>query len=131
MACFASAAALLRSSNEELVHEPISPALTFSGHEFLVTSSLKAEVGVARSGVEGPFMNGSSFERSMLMTRSYSAPGSAKKLCFQCEASSLRYVRLVASRYAAVASVYGKIEVVAPVSAPMLQMVAIPVDERE
>ena len=58
------------------------PAPNVSGHWLDLTVSLKAEIGVLRSGVKGPFMCGSSFERSITTSSSYSAPSSAaRRLC--------------------------------------------------
>src|SRR5690606_29399243 len=54
-ACLAIDAARDRSSYDELVHDPISPHSTFSGHPFLAASSFIFDTGVARSGVNGPF----------------------------------------------------------------------------
>ncbi len=42
------------SSYEELVHDPMSPSLTSSGHPFFLAVSPRAWIGVARSGVYGP-----------------------------------------------------------------------------
>jgi hypothetical protein len=52
------------SSYEEFVHEPMSATLRSVGQSFLITSSLNLDTGVARSGVNGPLMWGSSSFRS-------------------------------------------------------------------
>jgi hypothetical protein len=44
---------------------------------------------------------------------------------------SATFLRWVDSRYLYMRSLYGNVEHVAPISAPMLQMVAIPVQEME
>ena len=51
------------SSYEELVQEPIKATLSSVGQSFLTTSSLNLEIGVAKSGVKGPLMWGSSSDR--------------------------------------------------------------------
>jgi hypothetical protein len=48
------------SSYDELVHEPMRPTLSSEGHECFLTSAANLEMGVARSGVKGPLMWGSS-----------------------------------------------------------------------
>jgi hypothetical protein len=51
------------SSYEELVHDPISATFKSAGQSFFFTSSANLEMGVARSGVNGPLIWGSSSER--------------------------------------------------------------------
>src|SRR5690349_8404203 len=62
------------SSYDELVHEPRRPTETFNGHSFLIASSFSFEIGVARSGLNGPFTCGSSSERliSMIWSKYFS-----------------------------------------------------------
>ena len=76
-ACSARLAARERSSKEELVHEPMRPAVRL-GHDFSSALPRNWLTGVDRSGVKGPLMRGSRVERSISMTLSYSAPGSAQ-----------------------------------------------------
>ncbi len=51
------------SSYELLVHEPIRLAEIASFHPLLLTVSLNLDRGVARSGVNGPLMVGSSSDK--------------------------------------------------------------------
>lgn len=51
------------SSYDELVQEPMRPTLISSGQLFFLASAASLEMGVARSGVKGPLMWGSSSER--------------------------------------------------------------------
>ena len=51
------------SSYEELVQEPMSATLSSWGQLFFFTSSANLEIGVARSGVKGPLMWGSSSDK--------------------------------------------------------------------
>ena len=62
-ACFAIEAALVKSSYEEFVHDPIRPQSTFKGQSFSFALSPISETGVAKSGVKGPFRCGFSSER--------------------------------------------------------------------
>ena len=62
-ASFAMAAERVMSSYEELVQEPMRPTLRSAGQSFFLTSSANLEIGVARSGVKGPLMWGSSSDR--------------------------------------------------------------------
>jgi hypothetical protein len=119
------------SWNEELVQDPIRPAVSFSGHSALVAASRNLEMGVDRSGVKGPFICGSNEDRSISMTRSYSAPSSAWSSLAAKVAASAISGRCVDLKYESMAREYGKMDVVAPVSAPMLQMVAMPVADRD
>lgn len=48
------------SSYEELVQDPIKPTFNSDGQSFSLTASLNLEMGVAKSGVKGPLMCGSS-----------------------------------------------------------------------
>lgn len=61
------AAERLMSSYEELVQEPMRATLSSAGQLFFSTSCLNLEMGVARSGVKGPLMWGSSSERFCVM----------------------------------------------------------------
>ena len=63
LACLAMDAARDMSSYDEFVQEPISPTLSSAGQLFFSTASLNLEIGVARSGVKGPLIWGSSSER--------------------------------------------------------------------
>ena len=54
-ACFAMDAALVKSSYDEFVHEPIKPQSTFNGQSFSLAFLPISETGVAKSGVKGPF----------------------------------------------------------------------------
>ena len=62
-ACLAMLAARLISSYELLVQDPISAALSSVGHPFFFSAGPKADRGLARSGVKGPLMWGSSSDR--------------------------------------------------------------------
>ncbi len=105
----------------------MSPARSSSGQPFFLSVLANCDSGVARSGVKGPLMCGSSDERSISTTWSYLAPVSAVSRS-RCELHSLAMSpRRVAARYCAMRSLYGKSDVVAPISAPMLQMVPMPV----
>mmetsp|Transcript_33922 Transcript_33922/g.100966 ORF Transcript_33922/g.100966 Transcript_33922/m.100966 type:complete len:293 (+) Transcript_33922:705-1583(+) len=59
-ACFAMDAARAMSSYEELVHEPMSAALSSVGHPCFFISDANLDSGCARSGVKGPLTCGSS-----------------------------------------------------------------------
>jgi len=56
------------SSYDELVHEPMRPTESFSGQLLSLTAWANLLSGVARSGVYGPLMCGSSSERLISMT---------------------------------------------------------------
>jgi len=56
------------SSYDELVHDPIRPTESLAGQSFFLTASANLERGVARSGVYGPLMWGSSSERLISIT---------------------------------------------------------------
>ncbi|GAW15244.1 hypothetical protein ANO14919_046530 [Xylariales sp. No.14919] len=95
MACLASEAARDISSNEEFVQEPISPAVSFFGQSFSRAAFGKSEIGVDRSGVNGPLIRGSREDKSMLITLSYSTPSSARSAWAaerRAPAMSWRYV---------------------------------------
>ncbi|MNE30387.1 hypothetical protein D3C81_2020430 [compost metagenome] len=62
-ACLAIEAARDKSSYEEFVQDPINPHSTFKGQPFLSASSRMRDTGVYKSGVNGPFNEGSSSER--------------------------------------------------------------------
>ena len=68
IACCAIDAARLKSSYDEFVHEPIKPHSTFNGQLFFAASSFIFEIGVARSGVNGPFKCGSSSDKLISIT---------------------------------------------------------------
>ncbi|KAH3662866.1 hypothetical protein OGATHE_004442 [Ogataea polymorpha] len=76
-ACLMIEAARDMSWYDEFVHEPIKPAVMVSGHSFSLVVSLSLEIGVDKSGVNGPFTLGSSVLRSISIIWSYSQPGSA------------------------------------------------------
>ena len=65
------------------------------------------------------------------MTSSYSAPSSAAKKPFAAARSAAwaTGARRVACRYARMFGVYGNVDVVAPTSAPMLEIVASPEEQ--
>ncbi len=86
------------SSYDELVQDPIRPTLSSSGQPLVLTASLNLEMGVARSGVKGPLMWGSSSERLISMSWSYSAPSSSRSSWANARAKSPISVRLVAAR---------------------------------
>eukprot|EP00958_Prasinococcus_capsulatus_P024610 scaffold3878_cov363-Prasinococcus_capsulatus_cf.AAC.10 len=88
-------------------------------------------MGVHKSGVYGPLMCGPRELKSISITRSYSQPSSGTRLCRFFSARSATAPRPVSRRYSSCRSDSGKREVVAPISAPMLQMVAMPVAEME
>ena len=67
-ACCASEAAREISSYDELVHEPIKPTSILVGHPFSLATSAIFEIGVARSGVNGPLIYGSSSSRLISMS---------------------------------------------------------------
>ena len=48
--------ALEISSYEEFVHDPINPHSTFIGQLLVFNFSFISEIGVAKSGVKGPFI---------------------------------------------------------------------------
>ena len=54
-ACFAIDIERDISSYEELVHDPISPTCTLVGQLFSAATFAISEIGVALSGVKGPF----------------------------------------------------------------------------
>ena len=70
LACFAIEAALDISSYEELVQDPISPTSTLVGQLFFSASICILDIGVALSGVKGPFKYGSNSLRLILITSS-------------------------------------------------------------
>lgn len=55
------------------------PAAKVEGQEFVSTAEANWERGVERSGVKGPLMCGSRFERLIVMILSYWASGSARR----------------------------------------------------
>lgn len=62
-ACLAIEATRDMSSYDELVHDPISPAVSAGDHLFSATNDENLDRGVDRSGVNGPFRWGSSSDR--------------------------------------------------------------------
>ena len=75
--CFAKLTARLISSYEELVQLPIKPTSIFVGHPFAKATSFILEIGVAKSGVKGPFKCGSKVFKSISITSSKYLVGSA------------------------------------------------------
>src|SRR5690606_2961650 len=66
--CLASDAALDMSSYEEFVQEPINPYSTLIGQLLSLAALAIFEMGVAKSGVNGPFKCGSNSERLISIT---------------------------------------------------------------
>ena len=132
-ACSATAAALDMSSYEELVQLPTRAAAMRSTYPEAAASPAILDTGLARSGVCGPTMCGSSADRSISRTRSKHAPGSsstpssAERRPALARAMSAMPPRPVALRYASIRASYGNTEDVAPISAPMFAIVALPV----
>jgi hypothetical protein len=132
-ACFTSSSDRVISWYELLVQLPIRPAPKVLGQSFSSINDLNLDSGVERSGVNGPLMWGSSSDRLISITLSYTASESGRRR-FCCmgrlEISKACWAigpRCVASRYGTWAGEKGKSDVVAPTSAPMLQIVAMPV----
>mmetsp|Transcript_20803 Transcript_20803/g.64509 ORF Transcript_20803/g.64509 Transcript_20803/m.64509 type:complete len:213 (+) Transcript_20803:1377-2015(+) len=119
------------SSYDELVQLPMSAELTSRGQPSARARAPRSLTAVHRSGVKGPLMWGPSSLRLISITRSYSQPSSGTRLWRLAAASSATPVRPVSRRYSSWRSHSGKTEVVAPISAPMLVMVAIPVAEMD
>ena len=67
-ACLAIDAALVKSSYDELVHEPINPQSTLIGQSFSFALSPISEIGVAKSGVKGPFKCGFNSDKFISIT---------------------------------------------------------------
>src|ERR1700753_3328780 len=67
-ACLTRSSALVMSAYELFVQLPMRPEEKLSGQFFSLTKSANFDIGVLKSGVNGPFMWGSSVERSMAMT---------------------------------------------------------------
>mmetsp|Transcript_95802 Transcript_95802/g.266172 ORF Transcript_95802/g.266172 Transcript_95802/m.266172 type:complete len:202 (+) Transcript_95802:1281-1886(+) len=107
-------------------HDEIS-----SGQPSAVARSFIWSMGVHKSGEYGPLMCGPSSSRLISNSWSYSQPASGTRLCLWAVAMSATAPRPVSRRYSACRTLKGKTDVVAPISAPMLQMVAIPVAEIE
>ena len=63
LACLAMEATRDMSSYEELVHDPMRPAVREGDHLFSWMKEENLERGVERSGVKGPLRWGSSSER--------------------------------------------------------------------
>lgn len=63
LACLAIEATLDMSSYDELVHDPIRPAVSAGDHLFSWMKEENLESGVERSGVKGPLRWGSRSER--------------------------------------------------------------------
>ena len=111
---------------------PISPAESVVGQLLIFTASANLDSGVERSGVFGPLIWGSSFERSIVITSSYRAFSSAQSklrndsmdaIVWACSAMADRFV---ASRYGMCRVENGKSEVVAPTSALFKLLVCFP-----
>ena len=126
-------AARVMSSYDEFVHDPINAADSFTGTLFCLAHAPTSDTRWARSGVSGPLINGCSVDRSISITRSKncsgsrSTSGSARRSSVIRSAASAISSRRVAFRYAAIFSSTGNIDVVAPSSAPMFVIVALPV----
>ena len=67
-ACFAIEAALEISSYDEFVQLPINPTETSRGQPFSFATSPIFEIGVARSGVNGPLICGSNSDKFISIT---------------------------------------------------------------
>lgn len=80
------------------MQDPIKPTLRSSGQLLALTASLNLEMGVAKSGVKGPLMCGSSSERLISISWSYSAPSSSRNSLAYERAKSPICERLVAFR---------------------------------
>merc|ERR1719443_937986 len=97
---------------------------------FFLAASDSWEIGVARSGVKGQLTWGSRVLRSISTTWSYLQPASGlRRLSLYLAASAAISVLSVAARYSAILALKGNTLVVAPSSAPILQIVPIPVQE--
>jgi len=55
-ACVTTEADRVKSSYDELVHEPIKPTSIFIGHPFAAATSFILLIGVAKSGEKGPLI---------------------------------------------------------------------------
>src|SRR6218665_2811135 len=135
--CAAKLAAREISSYDELVHEPINPTSTLVGQLFFAAASFICEIGVAKSGVKGPFKCGSNSDMLISITWSkyfsgflYTS-GSAGTHFLILLAKAATSARPVARRSRSMEASYPKVEVVAPISAPMLQIVPLPVQLME
>mmetsp|Transcript_11978 Transcript_11978/g.32745 ORF Transcript_11978/g.32745 Transcript_11978/m.32745 type:complete len:202 (-) Transcript_11978:759-1364(-) len=106
-------------------------AFRLVGQPFSRATSANLDKGVARSGVKGPLIWGSSSLRLISITWSYLQPSSGTRFSLKASASLAAPGLSVATRYSYMRLLKGKMEVVAPISAPMLQMVAMPVAERD
>lgn len=96
-ACSVRAAERVMSSYDELVQEPMRPALSLSGQPFSARVFLNSgPTGWAQSGVKGPLTCGLSSERLMTMCWSYSHPASARRLALKPSAAAARPGRRVA-----------------------------------
>ena len=125
------------SSYDELVQLPISAAEIASTKPLpgARTSAARAEMGRARSGEPGPITCGSSAREVepqhavvvLLRALLHLGVGREQVRSMARSTSGTSAPRSVAWRYASIRSSAGNIEVVAPSSAPMLVMVALPV----
>ena len=85
-----------------MVQEPNKPTEIVVGHPFAKAASFNLEIGVARSGVNGPLTCGSSVERSISITWSKYFEGlaytsaSAVKCSFTVSAKAATSARPVA-----------------------------------
>mmetsp|Transcript_1449 Transcript_1449/g.4938 ORF Transcript_1449/g.4938 Transcript_1449/m.4938 type:complete len:213 (-) Transcript_1449:3041-3679(-) len=115
------------SSYEELVHEPMSAEEISTGHPSSAARCANLSTRVHKSGVYGPLMCGARVSRSMSITRSYTHPSSGTRFARFISASLATEDLPVSLRYSSMRSESTNTDVVAPISAPMLQIVAIPV----
>mmetsp|Transcript_7907 Transcript_7907/g.29629 ORF Transcript_7907/g.29629 Transcript_7907/m.29629 type:complete len:213 (-) Transcript_7907:2865-3503(-) len=115
------------SSYEELVHEPMSAEEISTGHPSSAARCANLSTRVHKSGVYGPLMCGARVSRSMSNTRSYTHPSSGTRFARFISASLATEDLPVSLRYSSMRSESTNTDVVAPISAPMLQIVAIPV----
>ena len=131
-ACRAIDAARVMSSYDELVHEPTSAEEMLRGQLFSrAAAPTPAPTACARSGECGPLMRGVNSERLISIMLSYVAPSSARRSLATRSAAAAMDARPVALRYADMLESYPNTEHVAPISAPILQIVALPVAEIE
>ena len=56
------------SSYDELVQDPIKPTSNFAGQLFFLTAAANLESGQAKSGVKGPLILGSNFDKLISIT---------------------------------------------------------------
>ena len=130
-------AALERSSYDEFVQDPIRPHFISVGQPSDLALSFISFTGVARSGVNGPLICGISESKSISITSSKYFSGlsytswSALRSSLIFEAALTTSSLSVDFKYLSIDSSYANIDVVAPTSAPILQIVPFPVHERD